>query len=154
MMSTNKIFFLSAVLLGLSACAKDTFTTYIGNMPSEDKIERLAPGMGREQVRELLGSPSSVVSLDRDTWIYMSAEIEQIAFMRPEETERRLLVVKFGQDGKVADIKHIDKSKGREIEVSEQETAVPEQEQGFFRKYFGGVGQITPFGGGTDIDEQ
>lgn len=123
-------------------------------MPSEDKIERLAPGMGREQVRELLGSPSSVVSLDRDTWIYMSAEIEQIAFMRPEETERRLLVVKFGQDGKVADIKHIDKSKGREIEVSEQETAVPEQEQGFFRKYFGGVGQITPFGGGTDIDEQ
>ena len=84
----------------------------------------------------------------------MSAEIEQIAFMRPEETERRLLVVKFGQDGKVADIKHIDKSKGREIEVSEQETAVPEQEQGFFRKYFGGVGQITPFGGGTDIDEQ
>ena len=82
------------------------------------------------------------------------AEIEQIAFMRPEETERRLLVVKFGQDGKVADIKHIDKSKGREIEVSEQETAVPEQEQGFFRKYFGGVGQITPFGGGTDIDEQ
>ena len=143
MMSTNKIFFLSAVLLGLSACAKDTFTTYTGNMPSEDKIERLAPGMGREQVRELLGSPSSVVSLDRDTWIYMSAEIE-----------RRLLVVKFGQDGKVADIKHIDKSKGREIEVSEQETAVPEQEQGFFRKYFGGVGQITPFGGGTDIDEQ
>ena len=154
MMSTNKIFFLSAVLLGLSACAKDTFTTYTGNMPSEDKIERLAPGMGREQVRELLGSPSSVVSLDRDTWIYMSAEIEQIAFMRPEETERRLLVVKFGQDGKVADIKHIDKSKGREIEVSEQETAVPEQEQGFFRKYFGGVGQITPFGGGTDLDEQ
>ena len=104
MMSTNKIFFLSAVLLGLSACAKDTFTTYTGNMPSEDKIERLAPGMGREQVRELLGSPSSVVSLDRDTWIYMSAEIEQIAFMRPEETERRLLVVKFGQDGKVADM--------------------------------------------------
>ena len=28
------------------------------------------------------------------------------------------------------------------------------EEQGFFRKYFGGVGQITPFGGGTDIDEQ
>lgn len=47
MMSTNKIFFLSAVLLGLSACAKDTFTTYTGNMPSEDKIERLAPGNGQ-----------------------------------------------------------------------------------------------------------
>ncbi len=154
MMSTNKIFFLSMILFGLSACAKDTFITYTGNMPSEEKIERLAPGMNREQVRELLGSPSSVVSLDRDTWIYMSAEIEQIAFMRPEETKRRLLVVKFNDLGKVADIKHIDKSKGREILPSEQKTSAPEQEQGFFRKYFGGVGQITPFGGPSNIDEQ
>ena len=63
MMSTNKIFFLSAVLLGLSACAKDTFTTYTGNMPSEDKIERLASGMGREQVRELLGYATVTVLL-------------------------------------------------------------------------------------------
>lgn len=143
-MSTYKIFFLSTALLTLAACAKDTFVTNTGNMPSEDKIERLATGMPQEQVREILGAPSSVVSLDRNTWIYMSADIEQIAFMRPQETERRLLVVKFDDNGKVADIKHIDKSKGKELEVSEQETATPEQEQGFFRKYFGGVGTYTP----------
>ncbi len=143
-MSTYKIFFLSAALLTLAACAKDTFVTNTGNMPSEDKIERLSTGMPQEQVREILGSPSSVVSLDRNTWIYMSADIEQIAFMRPQETERRLLVVKFDDSGKVADIKHIDKSKGKELQVSEQETATPEQEQGFFRKYFGGVGTYTP----------
>lgn len=143
-MSTYKIFFLSAALLTLAACAKDTFVTNTGNMPSEDKIERLSTGMPQEQVREILGSPSSVVSLDRNTWIYMSADIEQIAFMRPQETERRLLVVKFDDNGKVADIKHIDKSKGKELQVSEQETATPEQEQGFFRKYFGGVGTYTP----------
>ena len=143
-MSTYKIFFLSTALLTLAACAKDTFVTNTGNMPSEDKIERLATGMPQEQVRKILGSPSSVVSLDRNTWIYMSADIEQIAFMRPQETERRLLVVKFDDSGKVADIKHIDKSKGKELQVSEQETATPEQEQGFFRKYFGGVGTYTP----------
>ena len=143
-MSTYKIFFFSLALLTLAACAKDTFVTNTGNMPSEDKIERLATGMPQEQVREILGSPSSVVSLDRNTWIYMSADIEQIAFMRPQETERRLLVVKFDDSGKVADIKHIDKSKGKELQVSEQETATPEQEQGFFRKYFGGVGTYTP----------
>ena len=143
-MSTYKIFFLSTALLTLAACAKDTFVTNTGNMPSEDKIERLATGMPQEQVREILGSPSSVVSLDRNTWIYMSADIEQIAFMRPQETERRLLVVKFDDSGKVADIKHIDKSKGKELQVSEQETATPEQEQGFFRKYFGGVCTYTP----------
>lgn len=47
MMSTNKIFFLSAVLLGLSACAKDTFTTYTGNMPSRG--QNRTPGAGNGQ---------------------------------------------------------------------------------------------------------
>lgn len=151
-MSTNKIFFLSLVLLTLSACAKDTFVSYTGNMPSEDKIERIDKGMGKEQVREILGSPSSVMPLDRDTWIYMSAEIEQIAFMKPKEIDRKLLVIKFDETGKVNDIEHIDKSKGQEIQISEHETATPEQEQGFFRKYFGGVGQFTPFGNSKPDD--
>lgn len=152
-MSTNKIFFLSLVLLSLSACAKDTFVSYTGNMPSEDKIERINIGMDKAQVREILGSPSSVVPLDRDTWIYMSAEIEQIAFMKPKEIDRKLLVIKFNEAGKIDDIEHIDQAKGKEIQISEQETATPEQEQGFFRKYFGGVGQFTPFGNSNSADK-
>ena len=152
-MSTNKIFFLCLTFLFLSACAKDTFVSYTGNMPTEDKIERINKGMEKEKVREILGSPSSVVSLDKDTWIYMSAEIEQIAFMKPQEIERNLLVVKFDNTGKVSDIQHLDKSKGQEIQISGQETQTPEQEQGFFRKYFGGVGQFTPFGNSNSADQ-
>lgn len=152
-MSTNKIFFLSMVLLGLAGCAKDTFVSHTGNMPAEDKVSQLSKGMSRQQVRELLGSPSSIVSLDRDTWIYMSSEIEQIAFMPPKEIERRLLVLKFDGNGQVADIQHVDKTKGQELEVSKKETETVEQEQGFFRKYFGGVGQFTPFGGNKPIDK-
>lgn len=152
-MSTGKMLFLGVALLGLSACAKDTFITYTGNMPSAEKVEQLKNGMTRNEVRNLLGSPSSVVTLDRDTWIYMSSEIEQIAFMRPEEIDRQLLVVKFNTDGKVANIEHLDQSEGKQLAVSEQKTNAPEQEQGFFRKYFGGVGQISPFGSSGNIDE-
>ena len=118
-----------------------------------EKVEQLKNGMTRNEVRNLLGSPSSVVTLDRDTWIYMSSEIEQIAFMRPEEIDRQLLVVKFNTDGKVANIEHLDQSEGKQLAVSEQKTNAPEQEQGFFRKYFGGVGQISPFGSSGNIDE-
>lgn len=152
-MSTGKMLFLGVALLGLSACAKDTFITHTGNMPSAEKVEQLKNGMTRSEVRNLLGSPSSVVTLDRDTWIYMSSEIEQIAFMRPEEIDRQLLVVKFNTDGKVANIEHLDQSEGKQLAVSEQKTNAPEQEQGFFRKYFGGVGQISPFGSSGNIDE-
>ncbi len=145
-MSINKFLLLTFVSLCLTSCAKDTFITYTGNMPTNDKIEQLSKGMEKEQVRQILGSPSSVVALDRDTWIYMSAEIEQIAFMKPQELERNLLVIKFDNNGKIDTIQHIDKSDGNNVQISQQETATPEQEQGFFRKYFGGVGQFTPFG--------
>ncbi len=149
-MSIYKKFFWCTALLGLTACAQDTFITYTGNMPSNEKIEQLKMGMTQSQVQELLGSPSSIVTLDRDTWIYMSSEIEQIAFMRPEEIDRKLLVIKFNQNGTITDIEHLDQQKGKQIQISQQETNAPEQEQGFFRKYFGGVGQITPFGGGNN----
>ncbi len=154
MSTTNKFFFLGLLVLGLSACVKDTFVSYTGNMPSDDKIEQLRTGMDQKQVRNILGSPSSVVSLDRNTWIYMSSEIEQIAFMKPEETERKVLVVKFDNNGKIANIQHLDRSKGTELQISRQATATPEQEQGFFRKYFGGIGQFTPFSSGNSIDNQ
>ena len=148
-MSTNKIFFLALAVCSLAACAKDTFITYTGNMPSEDKIEQVRMGMTREEVKNILGTPSSVVALDRDTWIYMSAEIEQVAFLKPEEKERKLLVIKFNQDGNVFAIQHKSRANGKNINISEAETPTPEQDQGFFRKYFGGVGQYAPFGGST-----
>ena len=154
MSTTNKFFFLGLLMIGLSACAKVTFVNYTGNMPSDDKIEQLRTGMDQSEVRGILGSPSSVVSLDRNTWIYMSSEIEQIAFMKPEETDRKLLVVKFDNNGKIATIQHLDRSKGKDLQISEQKTATPEQEQGFFRKYFGGVGQFVPFSSGNGIDNQ
>jgi len=147
MMSINKLFLLSVSLL-TAACSSDTFICRTGNMPSEDKIAMVFKGQSKNDVLEVLGSPSTVVPLDKDTWIYMSSEIRQIAFMAPEEIDRDVLVVKFDPEGKVSAIDKLDKEHGEQLAVAEEQTPNQEQEQGFFRKYFGGVGQYLPFGNG------
>jgi len=146
-MSINKLFLLSVSLL-TAACSSDTFICRTGNMPSEDKIAMVFKGQSKNDVLEVLGSPSTVVPLDKDTWIYMSSEIRQIAFMAPEEIDRDVLVVKFDPEGKVSAIDKLDKEHGEQLAVAEEQTPNQEQEQGFFRKYFGGVGQYLPFGNG------
>lgn len=146
-MSINKMFLLS---LGfwVAACNSDTFICRTGNMPSEEKIAMVFKGQSKNDVMELLGSPSTVGSLNKDTWIYMSSEIKQVAFMAPKEIDREILVIKFDPSGTVSEINKLDKNHGEQVAVVEEQTPNQEQEQGFFRKYFGGVGQYLPFGNG------
>ena len=144
-MSISKMFLLSSIMF-FAACSSDIFVSHTGNMPSEEKINMLFKGQSKQDVLELLGSPSSVVTVDKDTWIYMSSEIKQVAFLAPEEIDRNVLVVKFNPEGKISAIERLDKTQGGEIEIAQEQTPNPEQKEGFFQKYFGGVGQYLPFG--------
>ena len=115
-------------------------------MPTNERISQVNVGQSKQQVQQVLGTPSSVVSLDQNTWIYMSSDIKRVAFFEPEEISRDVLTIKFNKYDKVADIKRLKKENGREITVSSDETPTLGQEPGFFEKYFGGVGQYMPFG--------
>lgn len=149
-MSINKIICACSLALLLSACSTEKtnewFVTHNGNMPSNERISRVKIGDSEEEVRRILGSPSTVVSFDRNTWIYMSSDIKRVAFFAPEEINRDVLTIKFNNRGEVADITRMSKKDGRQITINEDKTESYEQDPGFFQKYFGGVGQYNPFG--------
>ena len=140
----------SLVLLLASGCstekANEWFVTHNGNMPTNERISRIEVGDSKEEVRQILGSPSSVVSFDKNTWIYMSSDVRRIAFFAPEEIDRDVLTVKFNDNDEVQEISRLSKNDGEQINVNPDETEALGQEPGFFQKYFGGVGQCNPFG--------
>lgn len=145
-MSINKISFLSLALAAfLSACSSDLFLTHNGNMPSNERIAQLKLGDTKEQVVRTLGAPSSVVSFDKNTWIYMSSSIKRVAFMEPEEVSRDVLTIEFNNEGKVSNIERLTKADGKDIAVSTDATQSQGHDVGFFEKYFGGVGGYSPF---------
>ena len=144
-MSTRNIVFSTLVGLCLIAgCSTDYFNQTEGNMPPKKDIMQLKRGMKQEEVRNIMGSPSVVSSLDHRSWIYMNATMKRLAFFKPEELERNVVAVEFDLDGKVEKVVQLTKENGVEIVVSNEETPVMGTREGFMQKYFGGVGQYLP----------
>ena len=150
-MSINKM--ILGLFCGLILCSCSTakqnewFVSHNGNMPSEERIAKIKTGTTKNEVLEFLGAPSATTSFNDSTWIYMSSEIKRIAFMKPEETERNILKISFNNDGQIIAIDRLSKNDGKDIEPVADKTEVKGQNPGFFRKYFGGVGQYNPFAG-------
>lgn len=142
-MSTHNIIFstLTSVLL-LSACSTDIFNQTEGNMPSKSDILEIKQGMSQDDVRNLLGSPSAISSLDHRTWIYMNSTMKRMAFYEPEELERNIVAIEFNPEGKVIKLIELTKENGKDVVVSKDETPVMGTEQTFMEKYFGGVGYM------------
>lgn len=152
-MSINKLLFVCFITaIMTTSCAKEWFTSHHGNMPTAERIERLQVGMTKNEVSRMLGVPSNIVSFDNDTWIYMSSEIEQIAFLDEKELSRDVLVLKF-DNNKISEIRKLTKEDGKKLAVDKDRTETTGNKVGFFEKYFGGVGAYTPLpvSGGPDM---
>ncbi len=147
-MSTNKIVLglLCCVALGACSTAKQNewFVNHNGNMPTEERIAKITTGSTKDDVLQILGAPSAVISFDEKTWIYMSSDIKRVAFQKPEEIHRDILKLRFNNEDKVIDVARLNKEDGKELVPCMDKTEVKGENLGFFRKYFGGVGQYNP----------
>lgn len=151
-MSIRNLFLLSFMLLVGTGCSSDVFLVHNGNMPAADKVSQVSVGQNRQEVEQILGSPSSISTFDGDTWIYMSSTLKKVAFFDPQEVDRDILAIKFDNQGKVIEISDFDRTNGTEITIESAETPTEGHNIGFFRKYFGGVGTYMPIAptGGSD----
>lgn len=143
-MSIRNLCLLGLIVAFNTACSGSTFLVHNGNMPSPDKVSQVNIGQTRQEVAEILGSPSSISSFDGNTWVYMSSTLKKVAFFEPKELDRKVLSINFDDNGKVANISKYDKKDGKQIEISQQETQTKGHDIGFFKKYFGGVGAYIP----------
>lgn len=150
-MSIRKMLFISILLL-TSACSNDLFLVHNGNMPAQEKVDEIRLGQSKQDVMNILGAPSLTTGLSDDHWIYMASTTKKVAFFRPEELERKVLAISFDND-QISKIEKLSLADGNKLPIDTNITQTTEQEQGFFRKYFGGVGTYMPFGGANSGKE-
>lgn len=145
-MSIRNIVFSTLVVatLFVAGCKTDYFNQTEGNMPPQKDIDSINKGMTKDQVRKIMGSPSVVSSVDHKSWIYMSSTMKRLAFFRPEELERKVVAIEFNTADKVEKVVQLTKENGKDVKISSDSTPVMGSEEGFMRKYFGGVGQYLP----------
>lgn len=148
-MSISKMFLASFCVILVTACStaqqEEWFVNHSGNMPAKERIARIEVGNSKDDVINTLGMPSSINAFDENSWVYMSSDIKTLAFMPPEEINRDVLKIRFNNADEVIEIENLTLADGADIAPNKDKTEVKGQRPGFFKKYFGGVGQYTPF---------
>src|SRR5262245_13087988 len=108
--------------VSLSGCFIATIDS-LGYVPDEGALERVKPGQQtREEVAQLLGTPSSIVPFSEDTWIYISRKTSTVAFLDPTVIEQNVVVVQFDQGGVVQDVRRYTLEDSKNIDPVSRKT--------------------------------
>ncbi len=90
-----------AALLGVIAAGGCTQVQNHGYMAPEGALEQLPLGSTQEQVLIVLGTPSTVATISGEVFYYISQRNEQVSFLPPRETDRRVIAVYFDKGRRV-----------------------------------------------------
>ena len=141
-LSNLKISTALAVALALSGCIKDIDAR--GNLPQTEAMAKLAPGeQTRQDVQNLLGTPSTTAVFDTETWYYISSQTTQYAFYPVEELERTVYAISFDQRGILKDVRKLGVNEGRELQVAQRETVTKGREYSLIEQLIGNLGRFN-----------
>ena len=130
---------LSVALAGCSARIDSR-----GNLPDPENLSQIKAGQSsREDVSQLLGSPSTVGNFTGETWYYISNRTETTAFFAPTVEERQVVMVRFDDQGKVADLKTLGLEDGKTVEIVDRVTPTSGNEFTFLQQIFGNLGRFN-----------
>ncbi len=130
-----------AAALGATSCAP-TQTTH-GFTPQIEELEEIAAGADtRGSVLRKLGRPSTLAPFDEDVWIYVASRQERFAFYRPELVERRVVVVRFDENGLVGSVDRYGLEDGEVVNLATPTTPTYGRELTILQQVFGNLGNV------------
>lgn len=128
--------------VGLSACGNNVQLR--GNTPDPEDIAVIQPGVqSRQDVIDLLGSPSTVSTFQDRKWYYIGQKTEEIAFMKPAVIDRQVLVVTFNESGLVEGTQVYGMQDAQDVEPVGRETPTEGRDLTLLQQLFGNVGQFS-----------
>lgn len=115
-----------------------------GQVVDADAVAQLKAGLStKTDVQRSLGSPSVVGTFDKDVWYYIGQDVEKVAFMKPEATDRYVLAVKFDPKGIVQQVAQLSLADGKEVQLVARETPTAGNETTLFQDLFGNIGRFA-----------
>lgn len=98
-------FMMIALLSSVSLIACSPTIATHGHTLDEAQLTQIEPGRSsRNDVLQLLGSPSSLASFNDATWYYVSQRTEKVSFYQEKLVAQDVIAVTFNEEGVVNDI--------------------------------------------------
>jgi len=114
-----------------------------GDLPSPERVAEIHPGLTKEQVVKILGSPSSMGVFNDNSWYYISRKTSRISFFQPSVLDQQVFSINFDNNGIVRDMGHKSYADARDIEPAPGATPAPGRELTFMEQIIGNVGRFN-----------
>ncbi len=146
-MVLNKIFrmctmwlFVGLFASVLSACSPEI--NHRGYIAKAGAFGQLSEGMNKTEVEGILGSPSTTASVNfqGDSYYYITSLTEGRSFLKPVETQREIIAVRFDKQDRVAGLAQYGLQDGRIINLQTRKTPIVGSEFSLLQELFKGIG--------------
>ena len=133
---------LACAAIALSACGNTVQLR--GNTPDPEDIAEIKPGVhSRQDIVDLLGSPSTVSTFQDRKWYYIGQKTEEIAFMKPAVLDRKVLVVTFDTSGLVEGTQSYGMEDAQDVDPVDRETPTEGRDLTLLQQLFGNIGKFS-----------
>lgn len=128
-----------AMALAAGGCAP-TVTRH-GHLFQDNDIAQVQTGMSLEQVKTVLGTPTTTATVGGGSaFYYISSTEQQSAFFKPDEIDRKVVAVYFSQFGSVERVSQYGLKDGKVVNFSKNQTQHYVKDEGLLKSLFRNLG--------------
>jgi len=132
----------AALAAALGACQSTIDVR--GFVPDDENLSQIKVGQQKkEDVRELLGTPSTIGIFGDETWLYISRRTETYAFLEPKVLEQKVVAINFDETGSVSNVQRLEFADGKVVQHVARVTPSPGKELSFLEQLLGNVGKFN-----------
>lgn len=131
---------LAAALL-VTACAPRVAIR--GNLPRDEQLAKIQVGtQSRDEVAEILGTPSTLGTFDDKVWYYISRKTEKFAFFEEKVVDQKVIAIYFNESNTVEAIQLYDEDDLRQVEMVDRTTPTAGKDLSVLDQLIGNLGRF------------
>ncbi len=132
--------------VALAGCGQFSESFQRGYVLQPGALEQIPIGATQEQVLLVLGTPSTVATVEGDAFYYISQKGERAAaFMKQEVVDQRVIAIYFDKERRVTRLANYGLKDGRVFDFYSKTTPTGGEELSYLRSVFKAVGSVTSF---------
>lgn len=111
-----------------------------GQLFTDVDLEQVRPGMSKNEVNMMLGSPNTKATVGDEAHYYISSTTRTRPMGRPQVIDRKIVAVYFDESGSVSEVANYGLKDGRVFNFVSNETPSRGKEVSLLEQMFGNLG--------------
>ena len=103
-------------------------------------------GYSKDDVVQLIGSPSTIGTFTDKRWYYISRKTEKVAFFNPTTVDQQVVEVVFDENDKVLEVKKLNLADAQDVDVVDRKTPTAGKTITVFDQFLGNLGRFNKGG--------